>query len=166
MADGVPYPTDAGYRAGATRTGHPAPARRNVALAALWFGLAGGPAAWSVQTLVNLPVAAHGCFPRLEPLDHPAIGNVSGIAFVVSIFAIVVCLAAVAISVRTWLRTRGEQQESAGSGRRHDAGTALAETGEGRTRFMALCGMLTSLTFLVLIVVHAASIFIVSPCAS
>jgi hypothetical protein len=146
--------------------GHPAPQRVRVALGALWFGLFGGPLAWSVQTLVNTPVAAHGCFPRLEPLDVPTIGNVSGIAFVVSIFAILTCLAALAVAVRTWSRTRGEQQESAGSGRGHDPGTALAETGEGRTRFMALSGVLTSLTFLVLIVIHTASIFLVSPCAS
>ena len=163
MADGVALPR--GGRA-AESAGHPAPARVRVSLAALWFGIFGGPVAWSVQTLINLPVASHGCFPRLEPLDHPVIGNVSGITFVVSVFAILTCLAATAVSVRTWLRTRGEHQESAGSGRHHDAATALAETGEGRTRFMALSGVLASLTFLVLTIVQTASIFLVSPCAS
>ena len=158
--------TDAAVPATSRESGHPAPQRVRVALASLWFGIFGGPVAWSIQTLVNTPVAAHGCFPRLEPLDKPVIGSVSGIAFVVSLFAIVACLAALGVSVRTWSRTRAERQESAGSGRQHDPGTALAETGEGRTRFMALCGVLASLTFLVLVVIHAASIFLVSPCAS
>ncbi len=165
MAESGSIPAGARYAAAAS-SGHPAPARRTVSLAALWFGLAGGPAAWSIQTLVNLPVASHGCFPRLEPLDQPAIGNVSGIVFAVSVFAILVCLAAVAVAVRSWSRTRGEQHEATGSGRQHAPAAALAETGEGRTRFMALCGVLTSLAFLILIAVHAASIFIVSPCAS
>ena len=163
MTDGVVLPRSAHP---ASDSGHPAPERARVSLAALWFGIFGGPVAWSVQTLVNLPVASHGCFPRLEPLDHSVIGNVSGITFVVGVFAILVCLAAAAVSARTWLRTRGEHQESAGSSRHHDAATALAETGEGRTRFMALSGLLASLTFLVLTVVQTASIFLVSPCAS
>jgi hypothetical protein len=166
MADGIPYPANANFRGNESQSGHPAPARGAVSLAALWFGLLGGPLGWSIQTLVNLPVASHGCFPRLEPLDHPGNGNVSGIAFVVSIFAALICLAALGVAVRTWARTRGEQQPASGSGQRHEPGTALTETGEGRTRFMALCGVLTSLTFLVLIAVHMASIFIVSPCAS
>jgi len=163
MADGAVLP-----RGSQTATGssHPAPDRVRVSLPALWFGIFGGPFAWSLQTLVNLPVASHGCFPRLEPLDHPVIGNVSGITFIVSLFAVLACLAATSVSARTWSRTRGEHQESAGSGRHHDAATALAETGEGRTRFMALSGILASLTFLVLTIVQAASIFLVSPCAS
>lgn len=162
MADGVALPR--GGRA--ESTGHPAPARARVPLGALWFGIFGGPVAWSIQTLVNLPVASHGCFPRLEPLDHPVIGNVSGITFIVGVFAVIVCVAAAAVSTRTWLRTRGEHQESAGSSREHANATALAETGEGRTRFMALSGVLASLTFLVLTLVQTASVFLVSPCAS
>ncbi len=163
MSDGVVLPRGARPK---SEPRHPAPDRVRVSLAALWFGIFGGPVAWSIQTLVNLPIASHGCFPRLEPLDHSVIGNVAGITFVVSVFAIVLCLAATSVSSRTWLRTRGEHQESAGSGRHHDAATALAETGEGRTRFMALSGVLASLTFLILTIVQTASIFLVSPCAS
>jgi hypothetical protein len=143
--------------------GHPAPERHRVSTAALWFGLAGGPFAWSVQTLVNLPVASHGCFPRLDPLDHP-ITSVRGIAFVVSIFALVLCAAATAVAFRSWSRTRGEQHEAAGKGGMHAAPTALMETGEGRTRFMALAGLIASLTFLFVSLIHLVSILIVRPC--
>jgi hypothetical protein len=144
---------------------HPAPSRGYIALPALWFGLVGGPVAWSVQTLVNLPVVSHGCYPTLSPLDAPITG-VRGIAFFVSLLALVVCLAAAAVSFRSWMRLRGEHQAGSGRGNEHTPAAALAETGEGRTRFMALCGVLTSLTFLVLSLVHTAAIFLVSPCAS
>ena len=142
---------------------HPAPARANISRATLWYGLVAGPAAWSVQTLVNLPVSSHFCFPRLEPLSSPQIG-VRGSTFVVSIAALIVCLTAVAVSTRTWLRTRGEHHEASGKGSAHQPATALLETGEGRTRFMALSGMLASTTFLIASLVHTAAIFLVFPC--
>jgi len=147
------------------QSAHPAPARVQVGLPALWFGLYGGPLAWSVQTLVNLPVAAHGCFPRLEPLSSPISGGVQLSVIIVSIAALALCVAAASVAFRSWTRTREEHQSGAGSAREHAPATALTETGEGRTRFMALAGLLTSLTFLVVSLIHTASIFLVSPCA-
>lgn len=144
--------------------GHPAPARTEVRGSALWFGIFAGPAAWSVQTLVNLSVASHGCYPRLEPLDSP-VTSVRAIAFTLSIGAIVVCLLALAVSSRSWSRSRGEHHRATGKASAHDPSTTLMETGEGRTRFMALCGVLTSATFLVLVLVHTAAVLWLVPCA-
>jgi hypothetical protein len=146
-------------------TAHPAPSRAKVSALVLWFGLFGGPGAWSVQTLVNLPVASHGCFPRLDPLSVPATG-VRGAAFVVSLAAVATCIAALFVSGRAWSRTRAEQHEATGSGREHTPAIALLETGEGRTRFMALSGMLASATFTLASLIHMIAIFLVSPCAS
>ena len=81
MADTV----SRGDAAPASGAEHPAPQRGRSSLAALWFGLLGAPAAWSVQTLVNLPVASHSCFPRLYPLGTPAIGATRGIVLAVSL---------------------------------------------------------------------------------
>jgi hypothetical protein len=144
---------------------HPAPERSRIALAALWFGLAGGPLGWSIQTLVNLPVASHGCFPALSPLATP-VTSVRGITFGVSLFALALCVAATGVALRSWLRIRSEHQRVSGRASEHTPAAALAETGEGRTRFMALTGVLTSLTFLVVSVVHTAAVFLVFPCAS
>ncbi len=145
---------------------HPAPSRGSVGLGALWFGLAAGPAAWSVQTLVNLSVAAHGCFPALFPLDQPQFGGVRGVAFGVSVAALFVCIAAIVVATRTWVRTRGEHQERSGEASAHAPESAALETGEGRTRFMALTGLLTSVTFLIVIAVHLITVMLVTPCAS
>lgn len=143
---------------------HPAPARTRVSLAALWFGLVGGPAAWSVQTLVNLPVASHGCFPQLHPLTSVYGYNIDGIAFVVSIAALTVCIAAVSVAWRSWHRTRDEQHRATGRANRHSAQASALETGEGRTRFMALAGLLTSGTFTLVSVVHLVTVCLVGPC--
>ena len=144
---------------------HPAPARAQVRVSALAFGLFGAPAAWSVQTLVNLPVASHACFPNLAPLAAPTTA-VRGVAFAVSVAALVVCAAAAAVAWRAWTRTRGEHQDRSGRGARHGPEEALLETGEGRTRFLALAGVLTSLTFLLVSAVHTAAVFLVPPCGS
>jgi len=142
---------------------HPAPARGRVRLATLAFGLFGAPAAWTVQTLVNLPVAAHGCFPRLDPLSTPATA-IGGVAFAVSVLALLVCVAATAAAWRAWTRTREEHQAGSGRGAAHDPKTAALETGEGRTRFLALAGVLTSTTFLLVSAAQLAAVFLVAPC--
>jgi len=144
--------------------GHPAPERGRVPLWMLWFGFVGAPAAWTVQTLVNTPLAAHSCYPRLTPLGTPTTGGLRGIAFVVSLAALAVCVAATVVAWRTWWRTREEHQQGTGRGRQHQPSAALLETGEGRTRFMALAGVLTSVTFLVVSAMNTAAIFLVSPC--
>jgi hypothetical protein len=83
---------------------------------------------------------------------------------VVSLAAILVCLAGVAVSWRDWMRTRDEHHSRSGKAGEHGQPAALLETGEGRTRFMALSGVLTSATFLIVVIAHTASIFLVSPC--
>ena len=146
--------------------GHPAPARRRVPLPALWFGFLGAPAAWTVQTLVNLPLAAHSCFPRLSPIASPTVRGLRGIAFAVSIISVAVCVAALVISWRAWRRTREEHQGGSGRSREHEPSSALLETGEGRTRFMALGGLLASVMFLAVTAMNTATVFLVSPCGS
>lgn len=142
---------------------HPAPERHRVTPVALWFGLLGAPAAWSAQTLANLSISSHACFPRMTPLEAPATGALRGILFVVCIAAIIVGVAALAAATRGWRLTRQEHQSVAGKGSQHDQGTALAETGEGRTRFMAAAGVLTSLTFLFVSVAQTAVVFLIAP---
>ena len=150
----------------ATSAGHPAPARGNVALWMLWFGFLGAPLAWTLQTLANTAVASHGCYPQLFPLSTPVTGGMRGILFAISVVAIIAGVAALAVSFSAWRRTRSEHQEKSGEdARRHNRSTAALETGEGRTRFMALSGMLTSIVFLVVILAHTAAVFVVIPCA-
>src|SRR4051812_34358290 len=115
---------------------HPAPARNEVSPALLWFGLAGGPGAWTIQTLVDLAVTSHGCYPRLYPLATPMLSGLRAIVTTVSIVALVVCIVAGLAAIRTWRQTRHEHQGGSGAGEKHSNAAALLETGEGRTRFL------------------------------
>lgn len=145
---------------------HPAPARNEVSQGLLWFGLVGGPAAWTVQTLVDLAVSSHGCYPRLFPLEAPILSSLRAIVITVSLAALIVCLVAAAAAVRTWSQTRHEHQGSSGAGEKHSNAAALLETGEGRTRFLAYAGLLTSILFIIAVLAHTVSIFIVGPCGT
>jgi hypothetical protein len=143
---------------------HPAPARNDVSPGLLWFGLAGGPAAWTIQTLVDLSLTSHGCYPRLFPLAAPILAGLRGILATVSLAALLVCIVAAFAAIRTWSQTRHEHQANSGAGEKHGPSTALLETGEGRTRFLALSGVMTSIVFTIAVLAHTVSIFIVGPC--
>ena len=143
---------------------HPAPARGHVALPGLWFGFLAGPTAWTLQVLIASTLASHGCFPKLFPLTSPTIGGLRGLLFAISLGAIVVCIAGVVVASRDWLATREEHHKGSGKAAQKAPPTALLETGEGRTRFMALSGVLTSVTFLIVVIANTASIFLVRAC--
>lgn len=170
--------------------GHAAPHRAQASSAALWFGLFAAPAAWSVQTLVNYSLASHSCYPGLYPRGTPTFGGMWWIALGVSILAVGVGVAAGLFAYREWTRTRGEvggnpsralqgTQQGGGSGgagaadRPRPGGAAATEPkdvrsaleiGEGRTRFMAMSGILTSIVFVTASALHGVALFLVQPC--
>lgn len=146
-----------GRQMGTTAARHPAPARHQVGRWALWFGLFGAPAAWSAQTVVNYVAASHTCYPNLYPLATPTIGHtgLTAVVVAVSILALIVALAAGVVSLASWRETRDET-----GGQSHWA----LDTGEGRTRFMAMSGILLSVMFLITIIVHGAAAALTTPC--
>jgi hypothetical protein len=135
---------------------HPAPARRLVALPLLWTGLFAGPAIWSVQIMVGYALLAHACFPGSHPVATPTSGAAWWLALAVSIVAILVTLGALIVAIRSWKRMRAER-----AGREQ---TAL-EAGEGRTRFMALGGVLLSSLFLLGVILNSVALFIIPLCS-
>ncbi len=133
---------------------HPSPARHQVSLAALWFGLFAAPVVWSLQMLVLYPVVAHGCFPRDHPLSLP-VYSTDPVVLLVSFVALVVASAAALVALRSWRSTRAED---------HAGEDHLLETGEGRSRFMALGGMLLSGLFLFGILLNGLPFLLLGPC--
>jgi hypothetical protein len=136
-------------------TAHPAPHRHKVSLLALGFGLAAAPLAWAAQTITGYALSSHACFPGDTPRVAPLFAEAGQIAVAINLIAIVVAAAAAAIAYRSWRATRDEND-----GRLHH----LVEIGEGRTRFLALCGMLASLGFLVAIIFASLAILLVPLC--
>jgi hypothetical protein len=134
---------------------HPSPHRGKTGMAALLYGLVAAPAAWVVGELVNATLAQEACFPGTEPLATPAIANLHGIHVVVLVISLLVSASAALVALGAWRATRNEQ-----AGGPH----ALLSIGEGRSRFMALAGLMTSAGFLVGTLFSVPAVLFVPSC--
>jgi hypothetical protein len=141
--------------AAASETPHPAPHRTRARLFWLWFGIFAAPLAWNLQLLIGSAVSGHVCYPALDPLGPQAGGQFPWQMGVVDVLCIVVALVALAVSVVHWRRVHEEKQGGGGH---------LLDQGEGRTRFMAMLGILNSLLFLVALLFASAHLFFFPPC--
>jgi hypothetical protein len=126
-------------------------------LRALWFGLLGGPIAWTLQLLVDYPLVAHYCFPDAAKRTVPTIDSLHLLVSMVSVLALVVATSALITAIRSWRIAGGEL----GSAR-----WALMEAAPptGRARFMAFGGILVSSLTIVGIVIHGGFILMLAPC--
>lgn len=118
------------------RASHPHPAPKRHSVGRWWMGvcLALPPIVWFIQLSIDEIVSSQACYPDGTPLLQPQIA-----AFPVMITADVVLLIVAAIGIlvgwRNWRRTADEKP---------GGGSHLIESGSGRTRFMAMSGVLTS----------------------
>jgi hypothetical protein len=129
----------------------------SVGLGPLWFGLLGGPVAWSLQLLVDYPLVAHYCFPDAARRTVPTIDSLQILVIIVSVLALAVAIAALLTSLRSW-RTSG------GNFGRERVTLVEAAPPPGRVRFMALGGILASGLTIIGIVLHGGFILMLAPC--
>ena len=137
------------------RQAHPSAHRRRVSGRVVAFGLLGAPAAWSPQLLVNAALDAHGCYPRDTPLDAPVWPQAAALMGGLELVAVLLCVAALGCAWAAWRRTRDERPGSA---------HRLLEAGDGRSRFMALSGLLTSALFLLAVLLSAFNLVVLPAC--
>lgn len=128
-----------------------------VGLAPLWFGLLGGPVAWTLQLLIDYPLVAHYCFPDAARRVVPTIDSLHLLVIVVSVLALALAIAALVTANRSWRDSGGEF----GSER-----SELTEAAPppGRVRFMSLGGILASGLTIVGIVIHGGFVLMLTPC--
>lgn len=134
---------------------HPASHRDRARLAGLLFGLSAAPVAWSMQLLFSVTLSGRVCYPHEKLLAAPLW---SGSWPILLGFSVVGIIAAIAGGVVAWRSWRLTFQESPGSGHH------LIDRGEGRTRFMAMSGMLTSAVFLIALAFGTIALFLVPLC--
>ena len=139
----------------AERQPHPSPHRHRVSRWGLWFGLLGAPIAWSVQEFVNVSLAGYACYPHDVPLATPLWSHLAAISASIEVVAIDVCLAAALAAFVSWQKSRHEEPGDA-----HH----LLGGGDGRTRFMAMAGIMTSMLFLIGTALAALNLAGVPPC--
>ncbi|MEP7245342.1 MAG: hypothetical protein ABI885_16935 [Gammaproteobacteria bacterium] len=108
-----------------------------------------------MQELVNVSLVGRACYPGDVPLAAPLWPHLIGIAAWVEIVAIAVCVAALIVAFGNWRRSLNEKPGDA-----HQ----LLGGGDGRTRFMALSGMIASVLFLIATGLAALNLAGVAPC--
>jgi hypothetical protein len=122
----------------------------------LWYGLWGGPAAWSVQLLIDSPVAAHTCFPHQRPLFHPTLGALTAVSTVIGLVALAVAAGALVIATKTWLSLRRRTQPPSAD--------ELTDRHRSRALFMAASGMMIGALFTFGVLLNAISPTLVPAC--
>ncbi len=142
-------------RSHAERQPHPSPHRGRVRYLTIWFGLIGAPLAWILQEAVNVGLSGYACYPRDVPLAEPLWPQLGSITLGVEVIAIVVCIGAWIAACVSWRRSRNERPGDA-----HQ----LIGSGDGRTRFMAMAGMMISALFLIAVAAAALNIAGTPPC--
>lgn len=137
------------------RQPHPSPHRGRVGRWSIWFGIIGAPLAWNLQLLVNASLVSHGCYPHDVPLASPIWSDLRTVTTAVDAVAVAICIAA---GIAAWLSWRRSRDEKPGTARH------LVGNGDGRTRFMAMSGMMTSALFLMVTGVSAVTLAAVPAC--
>jgi hypothetical protein len=133
---------------------HPAPHRQKVSLVTLLFGVFAAPVAWNLQLLIDSALSGHVCYPQDTPLS--GIGDTARSWTVgIDVLCLVLALVALVVSIRSWREVRGEKS---------GGGHHLLDAGEGRTRFMAMLGILNSCLFLLAILSASAGGFVFPFC--
>jgi hypothetical protein len=132
---------------------HPAPQRDRVAVWETCLGLAGGPLAWFVQLAAGYAIAAAPCY---SGPDRDAGGQASLWVVALYLACLALALAGGLMSLIVYRRTRCETD--------HDE-AMLLEGGHGRTRFLALWGMLLGFGFAGVILVNGIALVGVPACA-
>ncbi|MEO7010610.1 MAG: hypothetical protein ABI156_15785 [Caldimonas sp.] len=142
-------------RSGTERQPLPSPHRSRVGRVSTWFGLLGAATAWSLQVLFNVGLAGYACYPHDVPLAEPLWSGMPATTLWIEVAAIVISTAAGLVAFTNWRRSRGERPGGA---------SELVGNGDGRTRFMAMAGMMVSGLFLLANVITLLYIVWVAPC--
>jgi hypothetical protein len=122
---------------------------------ALGFGLLAAPFAWAVDEMALYFVASRQCEMQAYAVSEPLLRAVSPWFIGVSMMTFIIALAGAWVAFDCWKRSRYEKQGS---------GHHLVEVGEGRTRFLAMTGLVTSTGFAIAFLFIFSQMFVVPLC--
>jgi len=125
---------------------HPSPAKGDLPRWRVMAGVTLAPAAFSLQVIASYVVAADRCAVS----DAPALSLVA-----INLLALLAVLTGLGIAIANFSATRSEKSGG------HQA---TQEIGEGRTRFLAYCGLCASAIFGLAVIVQLTSILTLSAC--
>ena len=125
---------------------HPSPARAEVSPLRLIAGALLAPIGFGVQVVIGYTVGAVGCARQLAPWP---------VMLVVTVVALGAIFGGLTISIGNFRLTRDEAEGD------H---ARLQDRGEGRTRFLAYCGLCSSGIFALATLVQLASMIVLHQC--
>jgi hypothetical protein len=132
----------------------PAPETRSVRFLWLLFGASVAPLFWLGQLMLGYGVTAYICYPgdHPEPLIQTRPLFMALVAF--DAVALAACAAGAVVSWRIWQRGKDSHSER----------QFTVHLGEGRIRFLALWGIMSSLWFFFAILFNTIASVTVPPC--
>jgi hypothetical protein len=137
---------------------HPAPQAQKVGLHESFFGVFAGPIAWLVQLGLGYSMATQPCFIGGARGLAPAPGSQWTLAGMGVLMAGATVIALLSLLV-SWSAYRKTATEARGDG------PHLLESGGGRTRFLAIWGMLLGGGFALATVLTAVGFVLLPRCA-
>ncbi len=129
--------------------------RREIGPFRLAFGLLAAPLAWSADELFSYGAASQLCRMKASGSGQTLTVPDSPWLWGVVVVTLVIAVAGFVVAVGNWRKAR---DELAGSGRH------LLEPGEGHSRFIAMCGVLTSSGFLIAFLFMLANLILAPLC--
>ncbi len=142
----------------ADREGQPPRARRDgPGIVSLYAGMVIAPLAWALQMLIGYGLSAHACYPTDIALSAPLWGDLRTILGAVSVGLWLLLAVGWFIAWRNWKATRVDSNADA---------QRIVQSGAGRARFMALCGLIVSSLFAVVQLFTSVGILWVPGCGA
>ncbi|MEO5868184.1 MAG: hypothetical protein ABIQ19_13955 [Sphingomonas sp.] len=120
-------------------------------------GLAVPPAAWAFELLVGFGISSNACPLTAGSIAQVGFTGEKALLIVLQLVCLTGAIASGLMSRRHWQRVRGEKADSEHS---------HLTLGEGRTRFVALAGMLTAGAFAIAIVFNLLEPILIPLCWS
>ncbi len=133
---------------------HPAPHRHAVSFALLVLALVATPCLWGVRLVTNYALDSHFCFPG-DARRNAVPGWVWPTLLGIDVLVLLLAVAATLISYRNYQATRTELAAPC---------APLIEIGEGRTRFLALWGLMIGVGFVVAMLFDLVALWVVPAC--
>ena len=118
------------------------------------FGIAAGPASWIAQLTLGYGLSSYACFPGDRPRATALPGAEHGVLLVINLACLALALAGLWVSVAGLRRGRAGDAEP------------VPATLTGRSRFLAMCGVLSASAFAIAILFDTPSTLAVRLCWS
>jgi hypothetical protein len=124
-------------------------------VARLFAGMVLAPLAWALEVLIGYSLAAQACYPTEVALAAPTWSNLRAVVEGVSIALWLLLFVGAAIAWSNWKATRPQSNVEP---------HRIVQSGDGRPRFMALCGVVVSGLFAVVLLFTSVGILWVPSC--